>query len=144
MNTTSQLIPMNAYQQWEAAQRRSRNYAPTIQTHTGHPLRNVQVTRPINPWGPSQNSNEIPFRGWNANQLNTYMIPPHDQQQLMLFNKYVLHQDTPVLNQKMENGMLLAQAQKNINTKAPSRQTHSIKNRFSIGGGTTMRTNMMV
>lgn len=144
MNTTAQLIPMNAYQQWEASQRRPRNYAPNTQTHTGHPLRNVQVTRPINPWGPSQNINEIPFRGWNANQLNTYMIPPHDQQQLSLFNRYVLHQNVPLPNQKMQNGMLLAQAEQNIQAKAPSRQTHSIKNKFSIGGGTTMRTKMTV
>jgi hypothetical protein len=113
MTSTGQLVPMNAAQQWLASKRRPRIYWPDIQTRAEYPLKNVQVTRPIAPWGPSFNTNEIPFRGWNESGLNTYPIPRHDKIQLGLFNRFVLHNPEKLPDQAAQNG-LLRRAAKNM------------------------------
>lgn len=150
MTSTGQLIPMSAAQQWEAAKRPARTYKPDFQTASGHPLRNVQVTRPIAPWGPSYNTNEIPFRGWNQSGLNTYPIPRHDTIQMGLFNRFVLHNPDAFPAEAAKNS-LLGRAQQNIQKRYPTSETSGgnaslplpLRYRHGFGGQTNVGTQSM-
>lgn len=141
-SSTAQLIPMNAQQQWEAQQKRPRVYRPDYQTATGYPLKNVQVTRPVNPWGPSFNVNEIPFRGWNMSGLNSYPIPRHDRLQLGLFNRFVL-QNPDALPALAQNNSLLGKAALQIAQRGnplPGNATLPLPQRYRYGFGGKQNT----
>lgn len=130
MNTIAKLIPMSA----EDMQRRRGITPPVNSQWVGHTMAKTaspftnppQETRPIPPNRPTGNLVEAPYRGWSADTLNTYIIPPYDQQQLALFSKYILKDP----NAEPYND-LVSRAMKNVQSRQGDIQK-ALKNRANI------------
>jgi hypothetical protein len=145
MNAIANLIPMSA----DDMQRRrgvpglgvNSKWVGRSLANTASPqIQPPQVTRPVPNYQPTQNLTEAPYRGWSMDALNTYIIPPHDQQQLALFSKYILRDpNAKPYNDLVSRAMQNVQRRQNMIQKAHN-QRPDLKQayRSSVQGSTNM------
>lgn len=82
------------------------------QTSTGR-IMFPKVTRPVAPARAGDNWNNRLFKGYKTDDLNTYIIRPHEQKQLALFSRYILKDPNAASTPLLERAQLRFVNQKN-------------------------------